>query len=113
MKFRERLIWIILSCFFFFWPLVTVSAQKDRTVFTVWDSFVRLSNDGADHVTNVQAYLKKCITENVSPDEFYSVSTIRELTIAEDEFRRSADTLHELRMRLEHPLPKGTMTAKK
>jgi hypothetical protein len=113
MKFRERILWIILSLFFFLFPFLSFAAQKDRTVFVVWDSFVKLSNDGADHVTNVQTYLKTCIKNNVNPEEFYPVATVRELTIAEDEFRRSADTLHELRMRLEHPIPKGTMTAKK
>lgn len=93
--------------------LPSSSANESRTVFVVWDEFVKTSNSGADHVTNVQTYLKNCLKESVSPEEFYSVSTIKELTIAESEFRKSADSLHELRMRLEHPLPKGTMTAKK
>lgn len=89
------------------------SPNGSRTVFTVWDEFVKVSNSGADHATDVQTFFQKCIKEKVSPEEFYSVKAIESLEKSEREFRESADKLHELRMRLEHPIPKGTMTAKK
>jgi hypothetical protein len=93
--------------------LSSAQSNKPRTAFTVWDEFVKLSNSGADHATSVQTYFKACIKENVPPEEFYNVHIIGELETSERKFRESADKLHELRMRLEHPLPKGIQEAKK
>lgn len=112
MRLWPRIIWIVLSLFFFFYPFLAF-AQKERTVFVVWDEFVKVSNSGADHVTEVQTYLKNCIQEQVSPEEFYSIETIKNLEKSAAEFRQSADKLDELRRRLEHPIPKGTVTAKR
>lgn len=88
-------------------------AEEPRTVFTVWDDFVHLSNSSADHALNVQVRFQKCLRENVSPETFYDVTTIKELSEAAREFHAAADKLDELRQRLEHPIPKGIAFAKK
>jgi hypothetical protein len=113
MKLRERILWILLSVVFFLCPFLSFAGQKERTIYVVWDEFVKVSNSGADHATNVQDYFKACIEHKVSPETFYSVKAINELTEAAREFRESADKLDELRRRIENPIPKGTITARR
>lgn len=104
---------IIAFCLVTFCFLVTTRCEESRTIYTVWDEFVKVSNHGADHATEVQTYFQVCLKNKVSPEEFYNVRAVENLEKAAAEFRQSADKLDELRRRIEHPIPRGTVTAKK
>jgi hypothetical protein len=99
---------ILSLCF-----LPSLRSSESRTIFTVWDEFVKVSNSGADHATEVQEYFQHCIQTKTNPEEFYSVRAVKSLTDAASEFRSAADKLDELKRRIENPIPKGTITAKR
>lgn len=104
----------LIILFLGFCCLPTSSANESRTVFTVWNESVDLLNDAQARKHDVQVYLQTCIDNKRSPEYESTVwQQIRNLDTSIREYRAGIEKLEEIKRRLEYPLPKGTMQAKK